>query len=366
MFTTLHVFIDKSSRIYGQDTCDKLIRSKLSRNKIVNNHEMCPNGCYLYDIKDDVNTTVCPKCDLPRPTKEKTIQRYRRITEKLAQLIVNEETREELMYRHNNYSPTSQAVTIDENDKNKTYNDIFDGRLYKIQCEQGNFDNPLDIALKIDIDGFKSKYSNLHMTMIHVVILNFDLSNVSTIYKLYLFILLIHYLLLQRYTREHTFQVGIIHGKEKQDTPSFLRPILRELRAIHHKPILVKHNGVKVGVSRATVLVIGADGVEMNNLMCFYGHTGAFGCRFCLVCGKHRIDGSINEEGNVVEGKHGMYFQSRTDEIRSYPSLLLEDKTPKYVNTNAHNIFFLIYLHFFFFFRSVNLMASKQQHPLVN
>ena len=88
------------------------------------------------------------------------------------------------MYRHRNYSPDSNSVRISSNDPEKVYNDIFDGELYKEQCKLGRFDNPLDIALKIDIDGFTSKNSSVHMTMIHAVVLNFDMSEVSLAYNL--------------------------------------------------------------------------------------------------------------------------------------------------------------------------------------
>ncbi|MEG1462976.1 MAG: hypothetical protein RSC48_07680, partial [Anaerorhabdus sp.] len=76
---------------------------------------------------------------------------------------------------------------------------------------------------------------------------------------------------------------------------SFFRPILKELRAIHRTPILVKRNGVNVGISRCTVLVIGADGVEHNSLMYFSGTSNFYACRFCLAKGKHRVDGGFDE-----------------------------------------------------------------------
>ena len=84
-----------------------------------------------------------------------------------------------MMYRHINYAPDSIAVNTDSNNPLKVYNDIFDSELYKKQCQLGKFDNPLDCAIKIDTDGFTSKYSNIHMTMIHVVVPNFDMSEVN-------------------------------------------------------------------------------------------------------------------------------------------------------------------------------------------
>jgi hypothetical protein len=139
---------------------------------------MCSKGCYLYDIQDDKNLSNCPVCFATRSKATTKVQKFRRITEKIAELIVNDDIREALLYRHTNYAPNSIAVNRESNDPEKEYNDIFDGELYKTQCRLGMFNNPLDIALKIDIDGFTSKYSNIHMTMIHVVVLNFDLSEV--------------------------------------------------------------------------------------------------------------------------------------------------------------------------------------------
>lgn len=156
---------------------------------MTNNHQACSKGCYLYDIVEDKALTACPKCGTTRNNAGVKIQKFRRVTEKISQMIVCDETREKLLYRHENYAPNSSAVTIDENHKDKVYRDIFDGRLYRRQCQLGNFNNELDIALKLDIDGFRSKTSNTHMIMIHVVVLNFDLSEVSRIKKLELNVL---------------------------------------------------------------------------------------------------------------------------------------------------------------------------------
>lgn len=146
---------------------------------MINNHEVCSKGCYLYDINEDENLVACPKCGNERRGAGVKIQKFRRVTAKIGEMIICDETREKLMYRHNNYAPTSPAVTIDQDHKDKVYNDIFDGELYRKQCALKKFDNKLDIALKLDIDGFRSKTSSTHMIMIHVVVLNFDISEVS-------------------------------------------------------------------------------------------------------------------------------------------------------------------------------------------
>jgi len=80
------------------------------------------------------------------------------------------------------------------------------------------------------------------------------------------------------------------------------------------------------------VLVLGADGVGFNSLMCFYGHTGTYGCRFCVSKGEHRVDGEVDENGEVQRGKSGMYFQSRNALLRTYESLILKDQVAPYVS----------------------------------
>ena len=52
------------------------------------------------------------------------------------------------------------------------------GERYARLVEDGHFDNKYDIALKIDIDGFRSKFSSTKLVMIHCVILNYDISEV--------------------------------------------------------------------------------------------------------------------------------------------------------------------------------------------
>lgn len=98
------------------------------------------------------------------------------------------------------------------------------------------------------------------------------------------------------------------------------------------KPLLVKRNSKMVAISRVTTLFVSGDGVQCNELMNFAGHCSTYGCRFCLTQGEHRLE--LNEDGDVVPGRHGMYFQSRNQEIRSKDSLILKDKSPKYVVSN--------------------------------
>ena len=159
----------------ARETCDTLVKSKVPF-ELVNKHEICgTNGCYLYDSTEDVALISCPICDSPRSIKKelKTIK----IAEKLAELLACDEVRERLAYRCENY-PNSHVLRPDVSQK-KVYKDAFDGELYAQFVKKGLFDNKYDIALKIDIDGFRSKFSNTKMTMIHCVVLNYDISEVS-------------------------------------------------------------------------------------------------------------------------------------------------------------------------------------------
>ncbi|KAI9243120.1 hypothetical protein EDC94DRAFT_671936 [Helicostylum pulchrum] len=58
--------------------------------------------------------------------------------------------------------------------------------------------------------------------------------------------------------------------------------------------------------------------------MNFSGHTGTYGCRFCLTKGTQRTDGPSNTR------RAGMYFANRTAPLRSKESLLFEDSSPIY------------------------------------
>lgn len=62
-------------------------------------------------------------------------------------------------------------------------------------------------------------------------------------------------------------------------------------------------------------MFISGDGVQCSELMNFGGHACKYGCRFCLTEGKHRVD-ARNKDGQVEEGKHGMYFEKRNQDLR--------------------------------------------------
>lgn len=165
--------IDKSSKLLGREACDKLIQRVVPMN-LVNKHEICAtNGCYLYDAIKDVDLISCPICDCSRNIKKelKTIN----IAAKLSELLACDDVRERLAYRFEQY-PNSEIL---QPSQETVYRDAFDGELYAKFVKDGHFDNKYDIALKIDIDGFRSKFSSTKMTMIHCVILNYDISEVS-------------------------------------------------------------------------------------------------------------------------------------------------------------------------------------------
>lgn len=129
----------------------------------------------MYDAEKDVALTSCPVCNGPR--SKKNVLKSVKITEKLSELLACDDIRERLEYRSDNY-PNSQVIE-QKNSGDKVYRDAFDGELYSKFVEKNLFENKHDIALKIDIDGFKSKFSSTKMIMVHCVILNYDISEVS-------------------------------------------------------------------------------------------------------------------------------------------------------------------------------------------
>lgn len=159
----------------AREACDKLVKSKVPL-QLVRRHEICgSNGCYLYDELNDKNLDACPICHGSREIKKEltTVK----IAEKIAELIACDSTRERLAYRSNKYP--NNKILQQNTLQRKVYTDAFDGELFTDFVKRGYFDNQFDIALKIDIDGFQSKFSNTKMTMIHCVILNYDISEVS-------------------------------------------------------------------------------------------------------------------------------------------------------------------------------------------
>lgn len=92
-------------------------------------------------------------------------------------------------------------------------------------------------------------------------------------------------------------------------------------------------------------MYISGDGVQCSELMNFGGHASKNGCRFCLREGRHRVD-VRNKDGKIEEGKHGMYFEKRNQDLRSKKSLSLENKGPKYVSffVKLNSALFIVYI----------------------
>ena len=98
----------------------------------------------------------------------------------MAELLSCDDIREKLAYRHDNFPNSS--VLEEVNSPDKVYRDAFDGERYAKPVGKGHFDNKYDIALKLDIDGFRSKYSNTRLIMFYCIILNYDITEVRLIF----------------------------------------------------------------------------------------------------------------------------------------------------------------------------------------
>ncbi|KAI9243694.1 hypothetical protein EDC94DRAFT_492976, partial [Helicostylum pulchrum] len=129
------------------------------------------------------------------------------------------------------------------------------------------------------------------------------------------------------YARHATFQIGILPGSSKSDFSSYLKPIVNELKTLSEKTIVIQTGTESIIRCKVYALFVNGDGIECNRLMNFSGHTGTYGCRFCLTKGTQRTDGPPNTR------RAGMYFANRTAPLRSKESLLLEDSSPIYVTT---------------------------------
>lgn len=158
----------------NREACDALIKSRVPL-QLVNRHNACPKGCYSFDTKKDALLTACPNCKTPKT--EAKPWRVLRIADKFAELLACDDIREKLEYRYNNYP--NEEVLKNRNNPNKVYQDVFDGDVYADLVEKGFMENKHDICIKIDIDGFKSKFSSMKMIIVHCVVLNYDIVEVS-------------------------------------------------------------------------------------------------------------------------------------------------------------------------------------------
>ncbi|KAG2192986.1 hypothetical protein INT47_010368 [Mucor saturninus] len=169
-------------------------------------YDICKNVCQLFDITKDEK--VCSVCKENRYESEfpgsalipYQTMKMMSVGNQLSKLLSHEETRQKLRYRH------------DRQENPGIISDYFDGEDYKALKAANLFQSPEDIALVLFVDGFvNQKKSKQEMTIVHVLILNFDPSI--------------------RYTDQYMFQLAIIPGKPK-DLDSFFLPIVDEIKSL--------------------------------------------------------------------------------------------------------------------------------------
>lgn len=137
---------------------------------LFNYHSTCPKGCYVYSSKEDASLTSCPSCNTPK--SENKMWPVLSIASKMAELIASEDSRERLLYRHQNFP--KEEVLKNHSSSEKVYNDIFDSEGYANLIREKEEDRPLDVYFNLNIDGFRSKFSTTKLTIIHCVVLNYD------------------------------------------------------------------------------------------------------------------------------------------------------------------------------------------------
>lgn len=76
-----------------------------------------------------------------------------------------------------------------------------------------------------------------------------------------------------RYARNATFQLAILPGKCKADFESFLSPIVEELLLLGKKTLVVQAGTASSVRCKVYALFINGDGVEINRLLRYSGHT---------------------------------------------------------------------------------------------
>lgn len=136
---------------------------------LFDNYSTCVNGCYLYSTPQDEQLTACPRCGSHKSSNKQFPMLS--LSSKLSELIAGSETSERLKYRYENYP--RDTVLANARSTNKVYNDIFDSLAYAEVLRKREIDNPLDIYLNLNVDGFQSKVSRTKLTIIHCVVLNY-------------------------------------------------------------------------------------------------------------------------------------------------------------------------------------------------
>lgn len=269
-----------------------------------NEYNTCIRGCYLYSTKEDAALESCPSCNTPR--SETKVWPVLDLASKFAELIASDDCREKLLYRHQNYP--KEVVLQNSDSPKKVYNDIFDGEAYAELIRKREVDHPLDIYFNLNIDGFTSKTSSTRLTIIHVVVLNYHpIAYISLSSSIQ-----------QRFAKENTFELAVIHSERKPDIYSYLKPIIAQMLLLQKTPLRVVVNGKLLAKCNIICFKVLGDGPQVTEFLCHKGHGSKYGCRICLTLGVKRTDG-VN--------KAGIYFVHRNQEIRSYESLI-RNKTP--------------------------------------
>lgn len=159
---TFHIFLAPNSKLSSDDQLKARLQ-KLSPD-LVHKHEMCDDGCYLFNPKTDGNMIQCPICKKPRNGK---IVKMARIGQKLANLLSNSDMRQMLK------EGRSAREEPQTEEGEKIYGDYFDGEVYS-ELKKTHFQGEYDIGVSLHIDGYQSKDSTETMCIINCIIMNFD------------------------------------------------------------------------------------------------------------------------------------------------------------------------------------------------
>lgn len=113
----------------------------------------------------DPDEVSCSRCQAPRYDSNGSpiaTMKYLPLKDQLAVLLGRVSSREKILYRSQREAPNDGMMT-----------DYFDGEAWRIH-QQHLFDGPYDLALALFVDGFKVfQMSNISLTMIHAVVLNY-------------------------------------------------------------------------------------------------------------------------------------------------------------------------------------------------
>jgi hypothetical protein len=165
-----------------------------SARQIVKQVHVCSAGCYLYN-QDDAYPIQCPnpECKKYRYKDENRINEVVQantnlnninvklepvqtmsivsIAASLAELLLDDNTRQEFNYRSNFNSIPGER----DEDEAVVYEDVFSGSIYKNMYLNGNLVNNDDILLTIYVDGYPNKSKpKSTQTLINCIIMNID------------------------------------------------------------------------------------------------------------------------------------------------------------------------------------------------